>query len=105
MSTALPPASSFRLGALSLLAYAMEAIVLVMVCASPWAYGAVHPGFEFLLYACLGVILLLWAARMLLAGQLSWQKCPVALCLAGLVLIGLWQLTPLSGPVLKTIAP
>ena len=42
-----------------------------MVCAAPWVYGAVHPGFEFLLFAGVGLILALWAARMLVEGQVD----------------------------------
>src|SRR5262249_5859419 len=83
----------------------MEAIVLLLVCASPWAYGAVHPGFEFLLDAGLALLLVLWAARMLREGQFTWRKSPVAVCLAGLFLLGLWQLTPLSRSLLSSLSP
>ncbi len=82
----------------------MEATVLTLVCLSPWVYGAVHPGFEFLLLAGVALLGALWAGRMLVEG-LSWQKCPVALCLMGLFLLGVWQLTPLSKPWLGTLAP
>jgi hypothetical protein len=47
----------------------MEGIVLFMVCVSPWAYGAVHPGFEFLLDAGVGLLVILWGVRMLLEGR------------------------------------
>jgi hypothetical protein len=82
----------------------MELVVLVMVCLSPWAFGGVEPLFEFLLYASVALLLGLWAARMLLDGQLLWKKCPVALCLAGLFLIGIWQFTPLPGSMLRWLA-
>src|SRR5262249_48723760 len=65
----------------------------------------VHPGFELLLFAGVSLVLLLWAARMLLEGQLTWQKCPVALCLAALFLLGVWQITPLTKPVLASVSP
>ena len=42
---------------------------------------------------------------MLLDGQLSWRKCPVASCLAALVLVGLWQITPLPRGLLGRISP
>jgi O-antigen ligase/tetratricopeptide (TPR) repeat protein len=42
---------------------------------------------------------------MLLEGCLSWKKCPVTLCLAGLFLLGVWQITPLSRPVLSRVSP
>jgi O-antigen ligase/tetratricopeptide (TPR) repeat protein len=97
--------SGFRGRVSALLAMAMEGIVLIMVCASPWAYGAVHEGFEFLLYVGLGLVLLLWGARILLAGTLTWKKCPVAACLGGLFLLGIWQLTPLPASVMDGVAP
>src|SRR5258707_1131338 len=84
---------------------AMEAVLLLMVSAAPWAYGAVHPGFEFLLDVGVALLLALWGVRMLLEGELSWRKSPVALCLAGLFLIGVWQIMPLPRPVLLWVAP
>src|SRR5262249_48330238 len=83
----------------------MEALVLLLVCLSPWAFGAVEPLHEFLLYAGIAVLLTLWAAVMLLEGRLTWKQSPVALCLAGLFLLAAWQLTPLPGGVLTTISP
>ena len=83
----------------------MEVVLLLMVGLAPWAYGAVHPGFEFLLYAALGSLLALWGVRMILEGRLTWQKCPVALCLAGLFLTGILQTTPLPRPVLAWFSP
>ena len=41
---------------------AMEGVVLLMVCLSPWAFGAVDAFWEFLLLAGVGVVLALWAA-------------------------------------------
>jgi O-antigen ligase/tetratricopeptide (TPR) repeat protein len=83
----------------------MEALLLVLVCAAPWAYGAVHPGFEFLLDAGVFGLLLFWAGRIVLRGRLTWKKCPVAVCLAGLVLVGLCQVTTLSRPLLGWLSP
>src|SRR4051794_40385699 len=97
--TGLPPR------AVRIVRAAIEAVILLLVCLTPWAYGAVHPGFEFLLYAGLGLVLALWAVRMLLEGQFAWKKCPVALFLAALFLSGLWQLTPLPRPLLAWVSP
>jgi O-antigen ligase len=83
----------------------MEATLLAMVCLSPWAYGAVHPGFEFLLDAGVGLLTLLWGLRMLLKAELTWRKCPVALGLATLFLMGLWQITPLNRHLLQLLSP
>jgi tetratricopeptide (TPR) repeat protein len=83
----------------------IEGIALLMVCLSPWAFGAVHPVFELLLLAGLAVILLLWGACWVLDGRLTWRRCPVALCLAGLVLFGALQLVPCPGDWLERFAP
>lgn len=95
----------FRPKAVRLLRVAMEAVVLLMVCLSPWAFGAVEPMFEFCLYAGVAVLLVLWGTRMLLEVRLTWQKCPVALCLAALFLCGAWQLAPLPRPLLARLSP
>lgn len=84
---------------------AMEAVLLALICLSPWAYGAVHPAFEFLLDAGIAVLLALWAARMLLEGQITWKNSAVAVCLAWLFLLGIWQSTPLPRHVLAWLAP
>ncbi len=83
----------------------MEGVVLLMVCLSPWAFGAVDPYWEFLLLCSVGVVLALWAAVMLLEGRLTWRKCPVALCLAALYLLGIVQATPLPPTVLASASP
>ncbi len=83
---------------------AMEGLVLLLVFLTPWAFGCVHASFEFLLDAGLALLLVLWAADILLTGQRPWTFCPVALCLAGLLLLGLWQLAPLSRPVLGWVS-
>lgn len=88
-----------------LLLGAMEGIVLAMVCLSPWAYGAVHPGFEFILDAGVSLLVVLWGLRILVEGQLFWTKCPVALCLVCLVLIGICQIIPLNKTLLAALDP
>src|SRR5579885_2226671 len=84
---------------------AMEVVLLALVCLTPWAYGSVHPSFEFHLYTGIAVLLALWAARMLVEGQITWKKSAVAICLAGLFLFGVWQRTPLPRPVLSWLSP
>lgn len=100
-----PFVSSARQKAVTAVVAAMEAVLLILVCLSPWAYGAVHPGFEFLLDAGIAVLLVLWGARMLLEGWLTWKKSSVALCLASLFLLGVWQRTPLPRPLLASLSP
>jgi O-antigen ligase/tetratricopeptide (TPR) repeat protein len=94
-----------RTKALSLLRAAMEGVVLALVGVPPWCYGAVHPAFEFLLFAGTSLVLALWAAAMLLEGRLTWKKCPVTVCLAGLILLGAWQITPLPKALLASLSP
>jgi O-antigen ligase len=76
-----------------------------MVCLSPWAFGGAEPFSEFLLDAGLAALVGLWGLRLLVEGQLSWKKCPLALCLAGLFVTGIWQLAPLPKPVLSALSP
>jgi O-antigen ligase/tetratricopeptide (TPR) repeat protein len=83
----------------------MEVVVLLLVIVSPWAFGAVHPLSEFVLLAGLSLLLGLWAVRMIVEGRLSWRPCPVALCLAGLVFLALWQMTSLPPTLLARLSP
>jgi tetratricopeptide (TPR) repeat protein len=94
-----------RHSAVRLLQGGMEAIVLVLVVLSPWAFGAVEPDSEFLLFAGVAAVLTLWGTRMLLEGRLRWTKCPVVLCLAALYIGGMWQLTPWPRGVLARLSP
>jgi hypothetical protein len=76
------------------LRWAIEGVVLLLVCLSPWAFGAVEPWFLFLLDSGVAVLAALWAAVLLVEGRLSLNWCPVTLCLAALVLLGICQLVP-----------
>src|SRR2546423_152054 len=78
----LPPAG-WRLRIAAFLRGSIEAVVLTLVCVSPWVLGAVEPGAEFCLFCGVSVALVLWAARMLVEGALTWEHSPVALGLAG----------------------
>lgn len=84
---------------------AMEAVLLALIVLTPWAYGAVHPHFEFLLDAGIALLMALWAARMLLERQVTWKTSTVAICLASLFLLGIWQQTPLSRSTLAWLSP
>ncbi len=83
----------------------IEAVTLVAVGLSPWAFGAVGPFAEFLLYAAVALLLALWAARLVLAGAVPWAKCPVAVSLAALFLLAISQTVALPPGMLATIAP
>jgi O-antigen ligase/tetratricopeptide (TPR) repeat protein len=97
--------AGFRRRGSSFVGGAIEALVLAMVCLSPWAFGGVDPLGQFVLYAGVAGVLALWAVRMLLDGRLSWARCPVLLCLAALLLSGAFQLVPLPPGLLAWLAP
>lgn len=88
-----------------LVTVAIEVTVLAMVCWSPWPFGSVHPAFEYLLYAGVALSCALWAMRNLLEWRFTWIRCPAALCLLGLVLIGIGQLVSLPREQLRKLAP
>jgi O-antigen ligase/tetratricopeptide (TPR) repeat protein len=83
----------------------MEGVVLALVCLSPWAFGAVHPLFEGILYGGVAGLVALWGVRMLLEGRLTWKACPVALCLAALFLLGVGQMARVPAAVLAWLSP
>jgi O-antigen ligase len=99
------PGLGLRRRCLAVLPGVMEGLLLVLVCLSPWAFGAVHPLSELVLYAGVAGLLLLWGLRTLLEGRWTWKRCPVALCLAALFLLGILQITPLPRSVLETLSP
>jgi O-antigen ligase/tetratricopeptide (TPR) repeat protein len=98
-------AGALRRRAQVLLRATIETVVLLLVCLAPWPYGSVDARFELVLFAGVGLLLVLWGARMLLEGRLCWKKCPVALCLALLFLWGIWQITPLPRHFVATLSP
>jgi tetratricopeptide (TPR) repeat protein len=83
----------------------MEGLLLVLVVLSPWAFGAVDPVFELFLAAGITGLLGLWAAVVIAQGRLNWVRCPAALCLAGLTILGLFQLVPMPQGLLRVISP
>jgi O-antigen ligase/tetratricopeptide (TPR) repeat protein len=84
---------------------AIEGLVLLLVSLSPWAFGCVHPGFELLLKSGVALLLLLWAAKFVFAGFEPLDYCPLALCMAGLMLFGVGQIVPLPQSVLAWVSP
>jgi O-antigen ligase len=84
---------------------AIEVVALVLVAFSPWAFGSVHPLFEFVLLTGVGLLLVLWGADMLIQRRMTWRKCPVALGLGGLFVLGACQLAPLPSWLLQTVSP
>jgi O-antigen ligase/tetratricopeptide (TPR) repeat protein len=83
----------------------MEFLTLVMVVLAPWAFGGVHPASILVLDLGISLLLLLWAGVMVLDRGLPVSRCPVFLCLAAFVAIGLAQIVPLGPAVLSTLSP
>lgn len=84
---------------------AMEFILLGMVCLAPWGFGAVPAEFESLLYFGVAALAAGWGICIVVRGEFSWAKGPVALLLAGLFLVGLWQLTPIGRSAVQALSP
>lgn len=95
---------SERAGRGDYLAGVIEAVVLGLTAASPWAVGGVAP-FDGLLFAGIALLLVLWAIRILWRRQLSWANCPVLLCLGALCVLAMLQVMPLPPGLLSFIAP
>ena len=83
----------------------MEAVVLLTVVLTPWAFGSVHPLFQLLVAGGLAILLGLWALRMALERQVTWTGNPALLCLVGLYLLGVLQVLPLSQAWLELLSP
>jgi O-antigen ligase len=105
LSRTAAPASDTRQRLSAWLRAAMEGVVLLLVVLLPWGFSWVLGLVEWVLFTGVAVLLLLWAARMLLEWRPIWVACPIALCLAGLFLLGVWQITPLPGSLLATLSP
>ncbi len=100
-----PTGSGSRRTAAGYVGITIEAVVLALVCLAPWGFGATTPKSIFLLSVGVAALLILWGMRALLAGTLVWHKCPVAGCLALMILIGVWQVLPLPGALLRRVSP
>src|SRR5689334_3032515 len=98
-----PPPPPSRAG--GFLRAATEAVVLLLACWAPWPFGSSHPAFEFVLLAGVAVVVVLWGLTVLVEWRFAWKRCPAALCLAGLVLLGVAQLAPLPDGLLPRLSP
>jgi hypothetical protein len=83
----------------------MEFLVLGMAVVMPWLFGGGEPAGECLQYVVTALLVGLWVIPTLLERHTIWQNCTVVLCLALLLLLGLWQLTPLPRSVLAFVSP
>jgi len=83
----------------------MEGLVLFLISLSPWALGSADLELEFFVLAGISLLVVLWAARILLEGTFIWRPCPFVLCLAGLFLLGVLQLAPWPADWAARLAP
>jgi tetratricopeptide (TPR) repeat protein len=106
LSMTVPPdPSATRARASATLRGAAEVVVLAMVALAPWAFAAVHPVSVFGLYCGIALALVLWAGALVLERRWTGGVCPVTLCLAGIIALGVWQIVPLSPTVLAALSP
>lgn len=88
-----------------LLRLGIEATVVILVVLSPWAFGAVHQFWQWLIACLLALLLLLWAGRMLLTWRVRWHPCPVFACLVGLLVLAGGHLVPLPEAIRSFLSP
>ena len=100
--SAAAPSLRGRLGLV--LGYSIEAVGLALIVGAPWAFGAVEP-FDFFVYTGIGLMLLLWSLRILVEWQFRWRRCPLALGIAALFLLGAWQIMPLPPGLVAWLSP
>jgi S1-C subfamily serine protease len=83
----------------------MEAVVLALVVVTPWAMGGVEPLAQLVLALGISLLLVLWLAVTVASGQFKWPACSVALCIAGITLLGFLQLIPMPTAVHRVLSP
>src|SRR5262245_49649781 len=86
------------------LGYAIEGLMYVLALGTPWAFGGVDY-FELFIFLGVGLMLVLWALRVLVEWRFAWKRCPIALGLAALFLWGVWQLAPLPPGLMAVLSP
>src|SRR5262249_21365845 len=90
--------TSWRARLSSWLLVCMEAGVLILLLVPRWLLASRRDVLNSVQYGLIAGLLVLWGVRVLLDGRLTWRKCPVSLCLAALVLLGVWELLPWPRP-------
>jgi O-antigen ligase len=91
------------------LAYAlnllMEGVIALLAIGSVWPFGSVLPFFQWLLFAAIAFLLVLWGAKAVVEGRLLWKPCPVVICLAALCLMTMLQVIPLPTAWVRNLSP
>jgi len=83
----------------------MEAVLLLLVGAAPWLFGSVHPLAELLLFGGLGLLALLWIARIVAERCAVWNLCSITLVLAMMCALTMAQIVPVPRNWLAVISP
>src|SRR4051812_112267 len=82
-----------------------EVVMLVMASLAPWAFGSADAWAQFLLGLGVAVLAVLGAVAGRGSDRSRMLRCLPSLALAGLVLVGVAQATPLPERVMRFIAP
>src|SRR6266404_2217971 len=85
--------------------WVMEGVVGVVALGSVWPFGSVLPFFQWILFAAIALLLVLWGTRALVEGRLLWKPCPVVICLAALCLLTMLQVVPLPKAWVTSLSP
>lgn len=83
----------------------MEAIVLLILVATPWLFGGYDP--KYVHFACIGIgaMLLLWALRQILVWKLELHRCWVSVLLLVFFLVASLGLVSLPRSTLSWLSP
>ncbi len=83
----------------------MEAILLIILVATPWMFGGYDP--KYVHFACIGIsaILLLWALRQILGWKLQLHRCLVSVLLLLFFLVSSLGLLSMPRSTLSWLSP
>src|SRR4051812_47762248 len=83
----------------------IEAVLLAMAVAAPWGLGGIAPEAAVGLGVGLGLVLTLWAARVVVTRRLVFRADAPLLALGGLALLAALQLIPIPAGPLGLLSP
>lgn len=85
--------------------WVMEGVVAVLALGSVWPFGSALPFFQWILFAAIALLLVLWGTRALVEGRFLWKSCPVTTCLAALCALTMLQVVPLPKAWVTALSP
>jgi O-antigen ligase len=83
----------------------MEGVIALLAVGSVWPFASVLPFFQWILFAFVAALLVLWALRALLEGRLLFKTCPVVVCLTALCILTMLQIVPLPRAWVTALSP